>query len=119
MKALDRINLSKPLDNTGGVIRTHTHDEASGTSFIHSVQDIAPFKEANREMRNSGGDGYTGSRAMKHVATIPHIMIDKWCQEDGLTRVQFQRMRGKEKAAYIRRKLNNPDYAYMRTFWKG
>lgn len=105
------------LDAHGGVIKEFVHDEGENHTFIHTTQDVAPYFDANQEFRTSGSDGYSQSRAFKHIATVPHIIADKWCIEDGITRVQFNRMPGKEKAAYIKRKLNNPDYAYMRTFW--
>lgn len=93
-----------------GDIRTRVHrDSADGRLVIERVQDVAPILDTNKSLQ---GEAQSRRSDLKHVATIPNVIIEKWMMEEG---VPFLRMEGEEFARFIRRKLADPDYRYLRT----
>ncbi len=58
-------------------------------------------------------EGLTGDRDMKVLAHIPAIIVEKWCNDHGVTFQEF--MASKEVRG---RMLNDPDLAYFRV-WQG
>lgn len=66
-----------------GVLLTEDHyDEGTDTLVIKESQDVDPILDRNKELANPGlsGDGYSPSRDLKRVASIPNIIIQKWLQ---------------------------------------
>ena len=49
---------------------------------------------------------------MRAIAEIPMIVAYQWLQEDGF---MFTSLEGEEQHKYLQRKLNNPQWAYLRT----
>ena len=60
-----------------GPVSLHPYDEASRETTIETRQDVEPILKANREERLSGRDGYTPSRDMKKVASIPLVIVEE------------------------------------------
>ncbi len=49
---------------------------------VRSVQDVEPILKRNRELRlHRPNNGYTPSRDLQHVATIPLIVVHQWLKE--------------------------------------
>lgn len=67
-----------------------------------------PVIERNKAMATHN-DGYTQDRTMRRVATIPTIIWLKWLNEEGVDVYK------PENADILCRKLNDADYAYLRT----
>ena len=103
--------MRRHLDQHAGVTTTFHYDEDGDKSIIETTQDVEPILEANKAMQ-ADGDGYTPSRDLKHIASIPLVIVQKWMEEDG---VNFLALGKPEKRAYLRRKLNDPEYLYLRT----
>jgi len=99
------------LDADGGVISEFHFDYSSGLTTVNQVQDVEPIVENNKFLR-SQGKGYTPSRDMRHVASIPLVVIEQWIVEDG---VNFMALPRHEKQVYLRRKLADPDNRAWRT----
>lgn len=59
----------------GETITIHHYDEVEDKTTLETVQDVSPILKANAIARNSGRDGYTPSRDLKHVANIPNVTI--------------------------------------------
>lgn len=78
-----------------------------GTLYMERKQDIAPILEMNHQ-RLTTGDGYTPSRDMRHVATIPLIVLEQWMKE-GLD------FTDPNDTPEILRRLNNGEWARLRT----
>ena len=77
--------------------------------LIKSIADEAPALEANKELMNSGWDGYVSpSRDFKHVATIPPWLEAAWLS------VGFD-FRDRNNAKILKRILNSSEYAFLRT----
>ena len=103
------------LDASGNVMTSIDRDD--GKTVIRTQQDVEPIIEANKLGQTSGHDGYSHDRSMRHVAEIPVNIINKWMKDDGkLPSYFFQTMGKHEKAAYIRKKLADPNWAYLKAF---
>lgn len=98
--------LSTEIDINGLVTEFHS-DAMDDAVTIRRVQDVQPILEANKRLY-SQDDGYTPSRDLKRVASIPLSVIEEWMKE-GIN------IFDKNCAAAIRRKLNDPQYLYLRT----
>ena len=92
---------------------TEVKIEADGTSVIKTTSDEVPTLANNhalRELSASDGGFVPGTdKGMKRVASIPAALIAKWRYEEGID------VFNPEHAERVMRKLNDPDYAYLRT----
>ena len=94
-----------PLLREHGV-RHEWLDNGDGTYTVRSSQDVEPLLERNKALANAN-DGYTPSREMRRLASIPNIVLMQWLAEAG----SFEILRDPE---FLAKKLNDPDYAYLR-----
>lgn len=99
----------KLLDAHGGVVSTFHHDEMEDKSFVKVSQDCESIVENNKGLQ--GEDSRLGDWG-KRIASIPLVIAQKWMQEDG---VNFLALPKHEKGIYLRKKLNDPEYRYLRT----
>ena len=109
--------MAEILDANGGVITTVSTDAGTGDTIIATHQDVQPIIDANIAGQNSGHDGYNRDRNMRHFAEVPHNIVHQWMMDDQLPPSYYFRMGRAEKEAYVRRKMNDPDWAYLRAFW--
>ena len=84
------------------------YDHSSDKYTIETVQDVQPIIDFNKRQWNDG-DGYTPSREMKKIATIPLNIVQLWKEKYGID------IYNKNHAAGIKRLLNDPDWRYLRT----
>lgn len=90
-----------------GIVK-HWRPDGSGGVEVRISQDVAPLLDRNRAMANHN-DGYSESREMRRVASVPAIVRQKWLIEEGWDMMDPAHL---DKLA---RKLNDPDWAYLRT----
>jgi hypothetical protein len=102
------------LVNDNGVIRTSIEQDGD-TVTIHSQQDVEPALERNRRLRQET-DGMSDGGTMYHIGSIPWNVITIWNKLDG---VDFMQMPAKDQEKYMMRKLQDPDWAYLRTTDRG
>lgn len=95
-----------PADATG--ISHLRQDNGDGTVSYKAVQENDPILDRNAAMRTHN-DGYTPSREMRRVASIPMQLLYHWQATEGWDPLD------PANADRIMRKLNDPDYAYLRT----
>lgn len=76
-----------------------------------STQDVDPILDRNKAMATHN-DGYTPSRDVKRVATIPYIVGLKWLNEEGWW---FMDTHDPDVARKLAQKLNDPDWRHLRT----
>lgn len=95
------------LDVNGGVLTWFEKDPVTGAVTISYSQDCEAIIKSNKEMQ-AHHHGYSKSRDLRHVANIPMGIILKWRMEG----IDFFNPNHKDA---IRRKLNDPDYAHLRT----
>ena len=98
--------LSVDID-ANGLNTEFDSDALDDAVTIRRVQDVEPIIENNKALFKSG-DGYTPSRDLKRIASIPLSVIEEWMKE-GVN------IFDPNCAAAIRRKLNDPQYLYLRT----
>lgn len=85
--------------------------EGKETRFA-ATQDVAPMLEQNKAMALHN-DGYSPSREMRRVASIPYAIMLKWQNEEGWWAMDA----GKDDlvAKKLAAKLNSSEYMYLRT----
>lgn len=95
----------RPL-SIGANRQTRVKFDSDGRTLIRSGQICDPVLELNHALRTSG-------RKQRpdwwHVAQIPLEIVTKWLIEDGVNVLDG------EHQDYLARKLNDPEWAYLRT----
>jgi hypothetical protein len=91
-------------------IETIFHDRPDTDGFtIETRQDIDAIIKANKAAQNDGSNGWSPSRELKHVASIPFGVLLLWSSESGVE------MNDPAFGDVVKRKLNDPDMRYFRT----
>lgn len=96
-----------PFLNDPG-IRRQWIDNEDGTFTVTQTQDCEAIIELNKAMYNHN-DGYTPSRDMKRIASIPNTFVYKWLVEEGWN------ANDPRYGDRLKRKLNDPDWRFLRT----
>jgi len=99
--------LSRMLSRRGSV-ETWYHEQPDRTFVIETRQDVAAVIERNKALQTAN-DGFTPSRDMARVASIPVVVQYEWLKRYGVNIFD----RGHEKR--VRRLLNDPEWRYLRT----
>jgi|TARA_Y100000389_G_C17421368_1_gene496923 hypothetical protein len=100
----------KNLYNDSDKLETFFHVNAEkGTTHTQYTQDISKILESNKIDRDiSSQQGVTPD--MQKVASIPNVVVMEWLSE-GINVMNPN----EEDIKRIKKKLNSPDYAYLRT----
>lgn len=91
-----------------GWITTRFHKHADGGFTIQSTQDVEPILDNNKILQNTPQRSDWG----RHIASIPNIVIDKWSKDHGVNLLALPK---DEFTKFVRRKLNDPDWRWLRT----
>lgn len=96
-----------------GVVTTRFEIENDSFKVIRS-QDVESILEANKEQQNDSAfrNGWSESGDMKHVASIPLVIVEEWCKEAGIPKKEIF---GRRMQEVIRKKLNDPENKFLRT----
>ena len=98
-------------DPSTGIKTVYKGDEVTGNLEQHFSQDVEPILKANKIKRNNF-DGYNKDKSVKSIAEIPIVVLYQWLQEGD----QFLfSMPPAEQHTYLRKKLNDPKWAYLKT----
>lgn len=89
-------------------VRKDWRPDGQGGIEIRTSQDVAPVLERNKAAKNHN-DGYSQGREMRRVATIPAAVGLKWLNEEGWW------YQDPQYADRLMKKLNDPDWAHLRT----
>lgn len=81
-------------------------DEQTGATIIESVQDCEPIMEQAKRLSR---EGIHGSSEMRHVARLPFVIVEKYCNEHGITYQEWNK-----NPVHVERMLADPDLAYFR-----
>ena len=92
-------------------MRTAVLLDRAGTVMASATQDVEPILERNQRLR---GEPQADDWA-RHVATIPNVILLKWLNEEHARGNTELRMFTKEFDALVARKLEDPDWKYLRT----
>ena len=93
------------LDVVSGVATDVDLDE--GKMIIRRVQDLEPVLDHHKRMATEN-DGYSPSRDIRRVASIPLVVVEQWMNEG----VDIFDPNSREE---IKRRLNDPDNQFLRT----
>ena len=69
---------------------------------------MEPILERNKALQNEPQRSDWG----RHIGTIPNVILVKWMNEEG---ANVLRMSSDEFGAFIRKKLDDPDWRHLRT----
>jgi len=95
------------MTSTAGISH-FMRENADGSTTFAASQANDPILDYNQKLRTEN-DGYSPSRELRRVASIPMALIYKWKHEEGWDAFD------PEHADKLKQKLNDPDYAYLRT----
>jgi len=88
------------------IARVHLDPDGDHLTLEH-VQDVAPILERNGALRRAPQKSDWG----RHIATIPNVILLRWMTEDG---VNLLGLPSAEWGRYIRKKLDDPDWRFLR-----
>lgn len=77
------------------------------TIVFERIQDVEPILDANKALATIPQRG-----DFRHIATVPNVLLERWINEEG---APVLGMRQEDFARFIRRKLDDPSYQYLRT----
>lgn len=90
-------------------IRTIVHfDRSEHQVHFERVQDVEAILDNNKRLQSEQQKSDWG----RHIASIPNVILEKWINEDG---VNYLSLPKDEFARMVKRKLRDPDYAWLRT----
>lgn len=98
---------SQRASNAGALLTTWQYDEPTNNIVVGRFQDVEPILEHNKRLATMD-DGYSPSRNLRRVASIPMIVVEQWMQE-GIS------IFNKNHRDAIRKKLNDPENLFLRT----
>lgn len=78
------------LDQYGDVISTFEYDELTDNVTIGHQQDCQAIIDNNIRLQTSN-DGYSPSRKLRRVASIPNGKLMEWCRDRGISLLDFMR----------------------------
>ena len=85
-------------------------EDLGGNDFaLHTEQDVSAILEANKIKRNMGRKYYAASKDFWRAACIPNNVYLRWRTEFG---IDFY---DPDHTDRINKKLNDPDWAYLKT----
>ncbi len=94
---------------SGTPVTARAHLDPNGKDLtIEHWQDVEDIVENNKRLRSEPQRSDWG----RHIASIPNVILMQWMQADG---VNVMGMSSEEWGRYVKRKLNDPDWAYLRT----
>lgn len=100
----------RPLFTSSAGIR-HEWERGDGVNLIHSSVDVEPMLDRNKAMATHN-DGYSPSREMRRVASIPAIVRLKWLNEEGWDCFNTH---DPDVLKKLKQKLNSAEFLYLRT----
>lgn len=92
---------------------TSYYFETDGKLTVKTSQDVSPILNKNKKLYTLN-DGYSPSKDIKRVASIPNIVLTIWAKEYNGTNNWFA-IPKLERKRILKLKLNSSDYKYFRT----
>jgi hypothetical protein len=89
---------------------TNVKTESDGRIIVSRQQDVTEHLNTTRELHNSG---FTGGKDVKLAASIPVVVVEAYCNQNGITFEAFMQDR-----AHQKRILNDKSLEHFR-IWKG
>lgn len=97
-----------------GLVTTKYHDDDSNKKIIIERNvDYKPILKHNKELYNKN-DGYSKSRDLKRVASIPTLVLELWSKEYSGNGNWFALPKDVQ-TKILKQKLNSSEFRYFRT----
>ena len=93
--------------------KTKYIQESDGKLTINNQQNLNPLLERNKKLYTQN-DGYTASRDMRRIASVPPIILQIWAKEYNGTRNWWALPKATQKKI-LRVKLNSNEFRYFKT----
>lgn len=87
--------------------------EPDGKITVKNSQNVNPILQKNKQLYTLN-DGYSPSKDIKRVASIPHLVLQLWAKEYNGTNNWFG-IPTEERKRILKLKLNSSDFRYFRT----
>jgi hypothetical protein len=87
----------------------------NGDLVVERVQDCAPILDRNAELRSMPQKSVGTETWGRHVASIPCVIIERWMNEEWQRGNVELKMAGDEFDKMVQRKLQDPDWKWLRT----
>lgn len=91
-------------------VRIHLDSNGQDLAVEH-VQDVEPILERNKRLRTMEQRSDWG----REVAEIPNVILIRWMNEEHAKGNEGLRLFTPEMDAIVKKKLADPDWAYLRT----
>jgi hypothetical protein len=86
-------------------------DRGEKLIVAHTMQDVEPILERNKQLRSTPHKSDWG----RHIASIPNVILVKWLNEEYARGNNSLRMYTKEFDEIVEKKLQDPEWKYLRT----
>ena len=93
--------------------KTKYIQESDGKLTVNNSQDLNPLLKRNKELYNLN-DGYTASREMRRIASVPPIILQIWTKEYNGTN-NWWALPKETQQKIMKTKLNSSDFRYFKT----
>ena len=93
--------------------KTRYIQESDGKLTIHNQQNLSPLLERNKKLYTQN-DGYTASRDMRRVASVPPIILQIWTKEYNGSNNWWGLPKEIQKKI-MKTKLNSSEFRYFKT----
>jgi hypothetical protein len=87
------------------------YDPDADTLYSHVRQNVEPYLENNARWRDQEQKSDWGRR----VASVPNVLVEQWLLELWNSGAKHVTLASPEFQAYMRKKLNSSEFAYLRT----
>jgi len=104
---------NKIVEQEGLVKTTYHSDDSNKQVVIERNVDYKPIIDHNKKMYNHN-DGYSKSRDLKRVASIPTLVLELWNKEYNGTGNWFA-LPKEVQQKILKKKLNSSEFQYFRT----
>jgi len=91
-------------------MRTEYYSEGRALT-INRVQDVLPILEDNKRLQ---AEPQSRTTPFRHIARIPNVILEKWFNEELARGNVSLKWGGKEFDAIVKRKLQDPDWKFLR-----
>ena len=94
-------------------VKTRYIQESDGKLTINNQQNLNPLLDRNKKLYTQN-DGYTASRDMRRIASVPPIMLQLWTKEYNGSN-NWWALPKETQNKIMRTKLNSSEFKYFRT----
>lgn len=81
-----------------------------GDLTVRRVQDVEGIIDSNKRLQN---EQQKWAGAFRHIGQIPNVILEKWMNEEGAPNILA--MGTDEFGQFVKRKLNDPDWRWLKT----